>query len=96
MNFEHEGRRYQLRFGSDVQNDRTFSELNDVSARKPITLLYGERDDVGGEIRFLCAESGWPLRRPIMVPLSLVERFIEELKQTLGTAPSGPGGPPPP
>jgi hypothetical protein len=83
MRFEHDGRRYELLRGSNVQNDTMYLELWDVGGRKPVMVLFGEKH-ASGEIRFLsAAATGFWFRKPILLPLGLVERFIDDLKEML-------------
>ena len=58
MRFEQDGRVYELLLGSDVPRDAMYLELNDVSGRRPRTLLFGEKRE-GANTEFLVF-GAWP------------------------------------
>ena len=87
MHFDHDGRRYYVLMGSDVQNDTTYLELRDVteaSEDEAPELLFGERSDDTGKLSLLSLQHiGSRAPFPVMVPVEVVERFIALMREHL-------------
>jgi len=68
---------------SDVINDTTYLELNDITDGHPKGILFGEKAE-NGELRFLSLQHlGQPAEKVLLIPLPLVEEFISWMKERL-------------
>jgi hypothetical protein len=90
-----DGHPYELLFGSDVQRDGVYLELNDVSGATPVAVLFAFYSDADGRMTFSAYRED--------VPFGAVEWFIAEARRRLpsvtpasdaagGSSPSRPAG----
>jgi len=95
MSITFDGRPYQLLFGSDVQRDGVYLELNDVSGASPVVVLFAFYSDADGRMTFSAYRED--------VPFEAVEWFTAEARRRLpsvtpapdaagGSSPSRPAG----
>ena len=95
MSITFDGRPYELLFGSDVQHDGVYLELNDVSGPSPVVVLFAFYSDADGRMTFSAYRED--------VPLEVVEWFAGEARRRLpsvtpaaaaarGSPPSRPAG----
>ena len=90
MSINFDGRPYELLFGSDVQRDGVYLELNDVSGPSPAVVLFAFYSDIDGRTTFTAYRED--------VPLEAVEWFTSEARRRLPSVTPGPdaarGSPP--
>jgi hypothetical protein len=72
MIFNLYGRQYSSLFGSDLEGDGVFLELNDVTSGRHETVIEVFRSDLDGNISFNCLKNN--------LPFELVEKFVLEAR----------------
>lgn len=66
---------YELIYGSDIQRDGTYLEMNDMSGASPETILFSFFSDETGRMTFSAYRED--------VPLDAVEWFVAQARERL-------------
>lgn len=73
--FEHDGRSYQMLFGSDIIADGVFLELSDWTTGHPEEVLFALYGDAEGQFTFTAPRHN--------LPFTLIENFVAQTRKRL-------------